>query len=114
MGPSYALILPPGGSLLRAHFQPAQAIRASNRHAVRRPRQPARFSPGALRQPGEPRQDARLVAEWEAAGRRLPHKGGSSADLTINELLVSFWTYAVKHYAGSGRELENFKLSLPA
>jgi site-specific DNA recombinase len=35
---------------------------------------------------------ARIISEWEAAGRRLPPKGaeGSALDLTVNELCLAF------------------------
>jgi integrase len=39
---------------------------------------------------------ARVIAEWEAAGRHLP---GSTADLTVNELLLRYWREeATKRY----------------
>jgi integrase len=38
---------------------------------------------------------ARVIAEWEAAGRSRP---GASPDLTINELMASFWEHAQEHY----------------
>jgi hypothetical protein len=50
---------------------------------------------------------ARVIAEWEAGGRRLP---GSAADLTVNELLLRYWAPAalsvdVSNLAGSPRRL---------
>src|SRR5262245_9038725 len=33
---------------------------------------------------------ARIIAEWEAAGRRLPAKVSRFADLTVNELILAF------------------------
>jgi len=57
---------------------------------------------------------ARVIAEWEAAGRRLPH--GTAADLTVNELILAFWPHAEKHYRHvDGRptgELNDYRLSL--
>jgi integrase len=43
---------------------------------------------------------ARVISEWEAAGRRLPPRGaeGSAPDLTISELILAFWRHAEKHY----------------
>ena len=40
---------------------------------------------------------ARVIAEWEAAGRRLP-EAGTAGDLTVNELIVAFWRHAEQHY----------------
>jgi integrase len=40
----------------------------------------------------------RVLAEWEAAGRRLPAPAAATADLTVNELLVAFWSHAEGHY----------------
>lgn len=38
---------------------------------------------------------ARLIAEWEAAGRQLPTR---AEDLSIEELLARFWTWAESYY----------------
>ena len=61
------------------------------------------------------REYDRLIAEWLAAGRRLP--AGTAGDgLTINELLLSYWRWAEKTYRdGDGaptRELDNLKDAL--
>jgi integrase len=40
---------------------------------------------------------ARVIAEWEAAGRSLP-QAAATADLTVNELILAFWKYATSHY----------------
>jgi integrase len=40
---------------------------------------------------------ARVIEEWEAAGRRFPFSGGH-AELTINELILAFWRYAEGYY----------------
>jgi integrase len=61
---------------------------------------------------------ARVIAEWEAAGRRRSEARGG-VDLSINELIDAFWfTHAVKHYRHTDgtptREQEDFKLSLRA
>src|SRR5258708_26544602 len=40
---------------------------------------------------------ARVISEWEAAGRRLPKTQGAN-DLTMNELMVAFWEHAEQHY----------------
>ncbi|MBO0700773.1 MAG: site-specific integrase [Zavarzinella sp.] len=59
---------------------------------------------------------ARLIAEWNAAGRCLPHNGPAPADLTINELLLRFWRHIDGYYRDAAgnptREAENFKHSL--
>jgi integrase len=43
------------------------------------------------------REYARVIAEWEAAGRALP-PSANTPDLTINELLVRFLRWAREHY----------------
>jgi integrase len=40
----------------------------------------------------------RVLAEWEAAGRRLPTPVSAPANLTVNEMLVAFWSHAEGHY----------------
>src|SRR5216684_3572830 len=59
---------------------------------------------------------ARVIAEWETAGRRLP-EARSKNDLTVNELVDAFWfTHAVEVYrlvdGTPTKEQEDFKLSL--
>ncbi len=39
---------------------------------------------------------ARVIAEWETNGRRLPT--ATASDLTINELALAYWQHAEKHY----------------
>jgi integrase len=53
----------------------------------------------------------RLVAEWLARGRTLP-TASAPADLTVTGVILAFWDFAEKRYPPSGRELENFRLSL--
>jgi hypothetical protein len=59
---------------------------------------------------------ARVIAEWEAAGRRLPASLPSAADLMISELILQFWTHAEQHYRRPDgtvtNELNDFRLSL--
>lgn len=59
---------------------------------------------------------ARVIAEWEAAGRRLPASMPSAADLSISELILQFWTHAEQHYRRPDgtvtNELNDFRLSL--
>jgi integrase len=40
---------------------------------------------------------ARVLAEWEARGRRLPEREGD-ADLTVLELILRYWEHAEKYY----------------
>jgi hypothetical protein len=37
---------------------------------------------------------ARVIAEWEAGGRRLPQPVAKAADLTLNELTLAYWRWA--------------------
>jgi hypothetical protein len=40
---------------------------------------------------------ARLLAEWEASGRCLP-RPSATTDISVNELIVGFWTQVEAHY----------------
>jgi integrase len=57
---------------------------------------------------------ARVIAEWEATGRRVLIS--PSSDLTIAELMVAFWPWAEKHYrlpdGTPSKEVQDFKMSL--
>jgi len=53
---------------------------------------------------------SRVVAEWLAAGRRLPRTTG--ATLTVNDLLLAFLDHADGHYSPEGGEAENFRYAL--
>jgi len=57
----------------------------------------------------------RRLAEWEAAGYRLP-KESEQADVTVNELAASYWQLAEKHYRQPDgtptTELEEYRLAL--
>jgi integrase len=55
---------------------------------------------------------ARVLAEWEASGRRLASPKHEPAGLSVNEVILAFWEHAKQRYSPSGRELDNFKLSL--
>jgi integrase len=61
---------------------------------------------------------ARVLGEWETAGRRLPPRGAepSAPDLTVNELLLHYLRWAEGHYRDTegnvSRELENVTLAL--
>jgi integrase len=55
---------------------------------------------------------ARVLAEWEAAGRSLP-KAATAADLSVNEMLVGFWKHAQRHYnRPDGKELGEYRRAL--
>ena len=59
---------------------------------------------------------ARLIAEWTARGKTLPVADRQPADLSINEVLLRFWTHAKAYYRNPDRtptgELDNFRYSL--
>jgi integrase len=58
---------------------------------------------------------ARVIAEWESAGRQLPQIPVAK-DLTINELILAFWKHAEEHYppveGKPNKELKNYKFTL--
>jgi integrase len=60
----------------------------------------------------------RVIAEWEANGRRPVSKADDSAaaDLTVNELAVAFWQHVEQHYrhldGTPTSEQSDYKLSL--
>jgi integrase len=45
---------------------------------------------------------ARVIAEWEANGRRLPRPAGAVADLSVNELILAYWRFAEMYYVKNG------------
>jgi integrase len=48
---------------------------------------------------------ARVLTEWEAAGRRLPPRraeASAPADLSVNELALAFWRWAESYYGFAG------------
>jgi integrase len=57
----------------------------------------------------------RVISEWEAAGRSFP-KPAVVSDLTVNELMTSFWKHAERHYrrpdGTATHELEDYRLTL--
>lgn len=56
----------------------------------------------------------RRIAEWIAAGRRLP-TASESSDLTVSELLVRYWRFAERYYRKQGeptKELDNIRYAL--
>src|SRR5262249_44266431 len=48
----------------------------------------------------------RVLAEWEANGRRLPRRSAepSAPDLTVNELALAYWKHAEVYYRFDGRK----------
>src|SRR5262249_14655203 len=59
---------------------------------------------------------ARVIAEWEAAGRRAMATTTPGSDLSVAELVLAFWKFADQHYRHpDGRpnsEINDFRLSL--
>jgi integrase len=59
---------------------------------------------------------ARVIAEWEAHGRRLVTPAVQTGDLTVAELVTRFWPHAEQHYrrpdGSTTNELLDFKYSL--
>ena len=45
----------------------------------------------------------RLIAEWLANGRRLPSPQPNDSELTIDELLLDYWTFVKTYYVKDGR-----------
>jgi integrase len=70
---------------------------------------------GRWESPDAEREYARLIAEWEAQGRRLP-ENQAGPDFTVNELLERFWEHVEQHYrhpdGSPTSEVDNYKLSL--
>src|SRR5262249_39061374 len=40
----------------------------------------------------------RVIAEWEANGRRSPQPSHKAPDLTVNEMLNAYWKHAEAYY----------------
>jgi integrase len=58
---------------------------------------------------------ARVIAEWEANGRRLPQPVAALADQTVNELVLAYWRHAEGYYLKNGEptsQLDRVKRSL--
>ena len=53
---------------------------------------------GKYGSPESRKEYARVLAEWEADGRRLPEPVATS-DITVNELVLAYWKHA-RHYYG--------------
>ena len=57
---------------------------------------------------------ARVIAEWEVGGHRLP-ASIAAKDLTVNEFILAYWKHAEQHYrradGTSTKELADIRLS---
>src|SRR6516164_5168544 len=57
---------------------------------------------------------ARVLAEWESNGRRLPRS--VSGCLTVTETILRYWRWAEEYYlddqGNPGQELDNLKVAL--
>jgi hypothetical protein len=52
----------------------------------------------------ESRQEyTRVISEWEASGHRIPQTETHAADLTINDVLIAYWTFAEGYYRKNDR-----------
>src|SRR5262245_19775424 len=62
------------------------------------------------------REYARLIAEWTAGGQSIPHAGPAPTDLSVNELLVRFWSHVNAYYRDPNglptTEDDSYRLSL--
>ena len=68
---------------------------------------------GKYQSPESRLEYARVLAEWEANGRRPPQPAaGPPTDTTINELLLDYWRWAERHYGNPSGELDNIRLAL--
>jgi hypothetical protein len=45
---------------------------------------------------------ARVIAEWESNGRRVP-KSCNPSDLTVNQLMLGYWKFAKEYYRKNGQ-----------
>jgi integrase len=58
---------------------------------------------------------ARVIAEWEANGRRLPRPADAGPELSVNELILSYWRFAEGYYRKNGqptKQLDRVQRSL--
>ena len=44
-----------------------------------------------------------LIAEWTAGGRRLSANDAGRVELTVNELILAYWTFAASYYRKAGK-----------
>jgi len=72
---------------------------------------------GPYDSPASRQEYARVIAVWEASGRRLPaaKAGGGSPDVTVNELILAYYQFAEGYYQKNGKpttQLDRVKRSL--
>src|SRR5262245_49072493 len=48
-------------------------------------------------------ESAPVIGEWEAAGRRLPQPAAPAHDLTVNELILAYWSFVKRYYVKDGK-----------
>ena len=53
---------------------------------------------------------ARVIAEWEANGRRLPASEATTTGLSVNELALAYWTFAEAYYGFDKRKGTAFNI----
>src|SRR5262245_56114773 len=57
------------------------------------------------------KEDTRVLAEWEANGRRLPQPAAAS-DITVDELVLAYWQHAHDYYGWAKEPRRGDKASL--
>src|SRR6516165_2009504 len=66
---------------------------------------------GKYGSPESRKEYARVLAEWEANGRRLPQPVATS-DITVNELVLAYWRHAIDYYGWAQDPKRGDKVSL--
>jgi integrase len=61
--------------------------------------------------PESRKEYARVLAEWESNGRRLPQPVATS-DITVNELVLGYWKHAIDYYGWAKDPKRGDKISL--
>lgn len=85
---------PRGVPSYRKHKQSGQAVvTLTDPSGVRRDVLLGKHGTVASRQ-----EYARVIAEWQTAGRRLPAQDAQPPDLSVNELALAFMHHARQHY----------------
>jgi integrase len=66
--------------------------------------------------PASRKEYARVLAEWEVNGRRLPARGAALEGLSVNELILAFWPTVETYYRHADgtptNEVNNIRLAL--
>jgi hypothetical protein len=98
---------PPSVPSYRLHKQSGQAIVTLRNPATGQRRD---VLLGKYGTPESRREYARVIAEWEAAGRRplAPDTGESTSgrtppDITVNEVTLAYWRHCQTYYVKGGR-----------